>query len=71
MWVRSQNKDLIIDANIFWIQQYGNTEFSIKTVFNNDEWIIGFCKNKEEAFEQLDKIHWALSNMKVNVFQIK
>lgn len=71
MWVRSKFGEMILNSNCFYINNYGNSEYSIKAMVNNEEFIIGIYNDKDKAIEQLDKIHWTLSNMKVNVFQIK
>lgn len=74
MWIRSQNKEIIIDANSFYIHYGCGKKYNIYTSANinsEDDLIIASYDTKEEAIEQFNKIHWALQNMKINVFQVK
>lgn len=58
MWIRSQDKNVLIDArNVFIDEDFKGEWYTIKTIVNVDDWaILGDYKNKETAHEILDMI---------------
>lgn len=58
MWIRSQDKNVLIDArNVFIDEDFKGEWYTIKTVVNVDDWaILGDYKKKETAHEILDMI---------------
>lgn len=58
MWIRSQNKTILIDArNIFISEDFEGEWYIIKSVINADDWAsLGCYKKKETALEVLDMI---------------
>lgn len=73
MWVRSKDKELLIYANCFYLQNsYNGKNYNIMaSVDGNESFVVARYETKEEANEQLDKLHWALQNLGKNVFQIR
>lgn len=68
MWVRSQNREVLINVNNLYINQKGN-EYSIIVDYCNDNWFaLGTYKSKERAIEVLDEIQSCINN--VNVYQM-
>lgn len=58
MWIRSQNKTILIDArNVFISEDFEGEWYTIKTVLNADDWAsLGRYKKKDTALEILDMI---------------
>lgn len=59
MWIRSQNKSVLIDArNVFISEDFeGEWYYIIKSAINADDWAsLGRYKKKEIALEILDMI---------------
>ena len=53
MWIRSQDKNVLIDArNVFIDEDFKGEWYTIKTIVNVDDWaILGDYKNKETAHD--------------------
>ena len=73
MWVRSKDKELLIDANCFYIQNsYDGKRYHIMSAIDgNETFIVGTYETKEEADEQFNKIDSALQSRGKSIFQIK
>lgn len=58
MWIRSQDKSVLIDArNVFINEDFEGEWYTIKSVVNADDWaVLGDYKKKETALEILDMI---------------
>lgn len=66
MWIRSQNKDLLINTNRIGVFDYGFGEYLIR----GDAFELGIYSTKEKALEILDEIHCSLNNGATNVYQM-
>lgn len=56
LWIRSQDKELLVNAKAFELQHYKNSPCQIFAVWNNNFMCIGTYKTKERAIEILDEI---------------
>lgn len=70
MWVRSQNREVLINVNNLYINQRGN-EYSIIVDYCNDNWFaLGTYKSKERAIEVLDDIQHYLDENWSETFEM-
>ena len=56
LWIRSQDKELLVNAKAFELQHYKNSPCQIFAVWNNNFMHIGTYRTKERAIEVLDEI---------------
>ena len=54
MWIRSQDKEILIEANLVFIEEF-NGNFEVKKWFG-DTLILGTYSTKEKAIKVLDMI---------------
>ena len=57
MWIRTQNKEVLVYANNFYIMKTRAEEKYEISYFDGDSFVkLGFYKSKERALEVLDEI---------------
>ena len=56
LWIRSQNKELLVLAKGFEFQKLYDGKFQIFAVWQNNYQMVGIYKSKERALEVLDEI---------------
>ncbi|MGN1343780.1 MAG: hypothetical protein ACI4U3_04320 [Traorella sp.] len=65
MWIRSQDKELLVDVNDFSIeQQYENGELSGYSIDSSD-YELGTYSSKENALKVLDMIQETIKNIEI------
>ena len=70
MWIRSQNKETLANADKLYIGK-NNNKYTINFDTYIDGWyILGTYKSKERALEVLDEIHDEISNYVGTMAQI-
>jgi CRISPR/Cas system-associated exonuclease Cas4 (RecB family) len=55
MWIRSQNKEVLVDVTSIFVKEYTLNDYSIIDKISNLK--IGDYKTEERAIEILDEIH--------------
>ena len=69
MWIRLQNKEVLVYANNFYIMKTRGEEKYEISYFDGDSFVkLGFYKSKERAIEVLDEIQSCVNN--VNIYQM-
>ena len=64
LWIRSQDKELLVNSKGFELQQhYENSPCQIFAVWNNNYMCVGTYKTKERALEILDEIQNMLNSV--------
>lgn len=63
MWIRIQNKEVLVYANNFYIMKTRGEEKYEISYFDGDSFVkLGFYKSKERAVEVLDEIQEKIIN---------
>lgn len=74
MWIRSQDKKTLMDANLLFVNKnYGGKLKGVllgKTSSSAEERILGFYETEDKALDELDRIIAAMKADKDEVIQI-
>lgn len=67
MWIRIQNKEVLVYANNFYIMKTRGEEKYEISYFDGDSFVkLGFYKSKERALEVLDEIQTWIERYEAN-----
>lgn len=73
LWIRSQDKELLVKSKGFEFQKTYDGKYQIFAVWQTNYQMVGIYKNKERAIEVLDEIQKYINSdvaFNLNVYQM-